>query len=235
MKRSDIDLFAKNTLENYTMTPRDGTWQRISDELDDVAYSKKRNSFRVSMGILLLGLLCGIQFTDDNVTTTTVITIEKSANPLSGPVDSKNEEVQTVALVKQSPFLNKKSKSVVNTKAEKGGNAADHPKGKTSENLFYNSVSVTDMDKNQEASKMELLLEEPAISSVKEVTEAELELLLNRARTNIKRERSLTEIPKSNAHMMLAEIQSEAELPVQQRFFHDVKQGFVKLKTVLAN
>ena len=136
MKRSNIDVYAKKTLENHTMVPKDRTWQRLSDELDDVEFRKKKNSFRVSVGMLLLGLICGLQFTGDNTTALTVRTIEKGSDPLSGSINTNSERDQTIVLVKQAPVINKKSTVVANTKAEKRRYGSGYGKGLTSVNPF---------------------------------------------------------------------------------------------------
>ena len=235
MKGSNIDFYAKKTLENHTEVPKNNTWQRLSDELDDVEFRKKKNSFRVSVGMLMLGLFCSLQFTGDNTTTLTDSTIEKGSNLLSGSIKTNSEQDPIIVPVKQSPVINKKSTATVvaNTKAENIKNSVGYEKGMTSVNQFH--ISKPSADKSEAFEEATLPIQKDVVSSVEQVTEADIELLLKRARTNIERERSLTEIRKSNAHNMLTQVERDIQQPVERRLYRDVKQGFVKLKTILAN
>ena len=233
MKGPDIDLFAKNTLEKYRIEPKESTWQQLSDELYNLENKKKKRSYRMSAGMLFIGLMLGLQTTIDNVTSGNAEIMEKSAS-VSSESDNNNVEHQSDKQVKQSAVIEKKNSLVADNKVEKSEKTIRHRKGMTSEDLFYSSTPS--FYKNEKATKTIPIQEEPIVEAVgEEVTDADLEHLLKRARTNIERERLMVENRKNNAINLLAEIEREDELPARKRFSVDVKQGYAKLKTVLAN
>lgn len=241
----------KNKLEQRNIQPSSEAWQKLSDKLD-ANNSKKNNKGFWYLGIAasIVGILLITNVFNNTNTDIVEPIIVDTKNDLES---SKEKAPDTIIIDKEETQQSKpeeKAEAVKNSNPVKKDGLKQKLK-KEQLKLIPNKVeetviAVNPEEKHQEPEVKKLTLEEQkaqevvaqiqTMQQIKEVTDAEIEALLNTAQKEIIQKRLYDESTKRvDANALLLSVEDAIEeQSFRTRVFEMLKSGYKEVKTVVA-
>jgi hypothetical protein len=236
MKNFDIETYARKTLEGSVISPKDDTWRGLSDKLDTLYYRKRKKIIRIKAAIFiaLFAYIPSATLNSDTARNMTGLANhhQNSGIPSSVAVIDELDNGDRSTRRHRAPTTDRKEthkeKNVVTPRKKpiRLADTDDMGRNKRSREYFLKNV------KN---------LEMPNIDTHIEVTDAEVDSLMERARQNLQMERALQEAREVMIHQMLADVEreiSDIEGEIEAKnagFYQNIKRSYTKLKTVISN
>jgi hypothetical protein len=228
MKHFDVEAYAKELLEGYTLKPNESTWPKLLDKLNEAEQKKRKQGYYVKGATFLVILMLGIGFTnegiEDQVSKPFIDTqVNLIGNEPRGLHPAQTQEVRTeksgsLIIAPNNKKVSVKGRGMVVGTKKKVSISSD-----TSTENVYVVKNITATNTSSESRNLE-------------VTEAEIDDLMSKARQNVERQRALLRMRKVLAIEMLAEIEEEIEHQQHRDgLSQSLKYGFVKLKDAIAN
>ena len=247
----------KDKLEQRTIQPSSNAWQKLNDKLDS-NQSKKSNKGFWYLGIAanIVGILLITNvFNNDNTNATEPTIVDTNKTNLE-PVNSNSEEESTTdaieSIIKDAEILASENDKKETPKKQPSKNSVLKQKiskeqlklipSKTEETVI--AINKTEEQKETDAKKLsfeeqkvkEVVAQIQSIQKTKEVTDAEIDALLNAAQQEITFKRLYDESTKTiNANALLLSVEDEIEeQSFRTRVFEMLKTGYKEVKTVVA-
>ncbi len=253
----------KDKLEERTIKPSPEAWQKLSDTLD-ASQSKKSNKgfwyLGIAASIVGVLLITNVFFNNDNANGVepTIVDVEKTNSKsidndnnteeniakekevfsnddevLASENNSKNNEVETPkkqptqkSVLKQK-IVKEQLKLIPNKTVETvvASNVKEEIKEETAKKLSF---------KDQKA--LDVVVQIQTMQKTKEVTDAEIDALLNAAQQEITFKRLYNENTKSvDANALLLSVEEDIEeQSFRTRVFEMLKAGYGEVKTIVA-
>ncbi|MDC6384260.1 hypothetical protein D2V93_00035 [Flagellimonas taeanensis] len=240
-----LEKHIKEKLEERTITPSPGAWDKIASQLD-AAPKKKGKKWQVYamaasfVGILLLSLL----FVNKGKTIPEIQVVEEKVDQID--MEKKNEtQSPRQELTKTLPV--QEETKVVNNGLEPM--PEENPKGFTDELPISQPVLAQEETKQLERDK--LIKESDALITQKVeevvaqvqhmeglnrgVSDAEVDSLLREAQKQIMADKLFPKNGSVDAMTLLAEVEEELDESFRDQIFDALKEGYFKLRTAVAD
>ena len=247
----------KDKLEQRTIQPSSNSWQKLNDKLD-ANQSKKSNKgfWYIGIAASIVGILLITNvFNKDNTNATEPTIVDTNKSNLES-VNSNSEEESTAdaiePIIKDAGILASENDKTNNQK-EQSENKSQLEQKITKEQLKLISskteetvvaIKKTEEQKETDAKKLnfeeqkakEVVAQIQNMQKTKEVTDAEIDALLNVAQREITFKRLYDENTKTiNANALLLSVEDEIEeQSFRTRVFEMLKTGYKEVKTVVA-
>lgn len=241
MKRFDIETYSRSTLKDHTLTPKNGAWQFLSDKLDQLEHKKRLRTAWIKAALFIAVFIYGVVLTKDSsdrhgimpLTETNGDTIniqnkniraankaypeawEKTIGPLVSENSASNHTAPKIEDTTHGP--NKALKRA----GPKTGGGEKMPLGKILANQTRN-------------------LKDFGFPPKPQVTDAEIDALMRKARENIRRGRAYKheEMALSPARSTLAHtavVEEEDDPNSGNLSINNIFREFMKIKSTFAN
>ncbi|WP_418500977.1 hypothetical protein [Flagellimonas sp.] len=238
-----LEKHIKEKLEERTIAPSSGAWDKIASQLD-AAPKKKGRKWQVYamaasfVGILLLSLL----FVDKGESIPEIQVVEEKVDTID--MESKTQSPQQ-ELTKTFPV--QEETKVANSDLEPM--TEENPKGFADELPISQPVLAQEETKQVEQDKF---IKEPdalitqkveeVVAQVqhmeglnKGVSDAEVDSLLRQAQKQIMADRLFPKNGSVDAMSLLAEVEDELDESFRDQIFDALKEGYFKLRTAVAD
>ncbi|WP_422079628.1 hypothetical protein [Ulvibacterium sp.] len=227
MKHFDVEIYAKEKLGGYSLTPNKSAWSRLLDKLYEEE-QKDRSRRNYLKGIaFLVAFMFGIGFIAEEIDgftnrsfTDNTINLIGQGHQVSQFAEkkvkcTKTESLPEVSERKEVVFIGHGIGAGMKNKVNK---AQDNDSGNQDVAEHLETINVSVKSENSK------------------VTEAEIDDLMRKARQNIERQKASQAMRKILAVEILAEIEQEIEHQQNRNSLsQNLKYGFVKLKDAIAN
>lgn len=234
----------KEKLDQRTLAPSQDAWSRLSKKLDQQRRPKTWWIYLAAASVVML-LSVAFFFQKEQVPTPVVVEVDTSPLNKEEVVQPKANEKEVVIQVPQERIA-KKQQVVPNSKVA----ISSETKEKKIEEVLETMVATEDFPASNALDPSETAL---ALNSIEEakiaeivaqaqqlqaqnnvVTDAEIDSLLASAQTAIARERALDRTQMTTAEALLLEVEEELDQSFRDKVFEALKEGFVKVKTAVA-
>tara|TARA_R110000751_G_scaffold62520_5_gene129051 strand:- start:70396 stop:71112 length:717 start_codon:yes stop_codon:yes gene_type:complete len=232
-----LDKHIKEKLEQRTIAPSKGSWDKIASQLEQqqLKSSKKWFPYAVAASILGIVLVSVFLFTKDQNQVEQIQLVDSETNSYKETqveekivdVEDKIEVVQkaseTVEMDKRDNLTRKNS--IPNTVIAK-----EEEKQPLKDELIINSDKLI-TQKVEEVVAQVTLME----SEQQNVSDAEVDSLLRAAQRQILTDRLFAEGGSVDAMSLLAEVEDELDESFRDQIFDALKSGYLKLRTAVAD
>eukprot|EP01026_Neomeris_dumetosa_P002320 TRINITY_DN106208_c0_g1_i3.p1 TRINITY_DN106208_c0_g1~~TRINITY_DN106208_c0_g1_i3.p1 ORF type:complete len:229 (-),score=23.38 TRINITY_DN106208_c0_g1_i3:31-717(-) len=228
MKHFDVEDYAKELLVGYTLKPNESTWPKLLDKLSEAEQKNRKQRYYIKGATFLVILMLGIGFTNEGIE-------DQVSTPfIDTQINLIGDEPEVLHPAQKREVRTKKSGLLIKATTEKKVSIKERRVVvETKKKAFIGSDTSTEniyVEKNIGATNTS------SESWNLEVTEAEIDDLMRKARQNVERQRALLRMRKVLAIKMLAEIEEEIEHQQHRNgISQSLKYGFVKLKDAIAN
>lgn len=228
MKHFDVEANAKQILGGYSLKPNESTWPKLLDKLHETEQKNRKRRCYIKGATFLVFLMLGIGLTKEGI-----------GNQVGGPFVDKlynltNNETEILQFAQKREV--RKEKAVLLMKAPNDQKVSPQVHGRVARAKKKTAILS---DTNAESPDVEINRATTNTSSESrnlEVTEEEIDDLMRKARQNIEKQKALQAMRKLLAVEILAEIEQEIEYQQHRKSLsQNLKNGFVKLKDVIAN
>lgn len=229
MKHFDIDAYAKEKLEGDTLRPNATVWPKLLERLYEAEQKQRKRRYYVKGGAFLVILMLGLGFTNEGIGD------QVSAPFIDTGIDFMDDVPEALYPSPKQTALKEKKRTLIKTTRDKEVSIMGHgTEGKTMGRESLSSDTDA-QDQYDQAPMVDSKVSDRATSL--EVTDAEIDDLMSKARENVERERAaLKEMRRTLAIEMLAEIEKEIEHQKHRNSLsQNLKHGFVRLKDAIAN
>ena len=232
-----LDKHIKEKLEQRTIAPSKGSWDKIASQLEQqqLKSSKKWFPYAVAASILGIVLVSVFLFTKDQNQVEQIQLVDSETNSYKETqveekivdVEDKIEVVQkaseTVEMDKRDNLTRKNS--IPNTVIAK-----EEEKQPLKDELIINSDKLI-TQKVEEVVAQVTLME----SEQQNVSDAEVDSLLRAAQRQILTDRLFAEGGSVDAMSLLAVVEDELDESFRDQIFDALKSGYLKLRTAVAD
>lgn len=240
-----LEKHIREKLEERTIAPSPGAWDKIASQLD-AAPKKKGRKWQVYamaasfVGILLLSLL----FVDKWETIPEIQVVEEKVDPIDTEKENETQSPQQ-DLTKTLPVQGETK--VANSDLEPM--TEENPKGFADKLPISQPVLAQEETKQEEQDKFikesdALITQkvEEVVAQVqhmeglnKGVSDAEVDSLLRQAQKQIMADRLFPKNGSVDAMTLLAEVEDELDESFRDQIFDALKEGYFKLRTAVAD
>ena len=240
MGQSEFYNDVKNKLEQRSLSPSDGAWDKLEVMLDNKDRSVMRRQYRryfIAASMLLLFGLSYLYLSQENS-----ITVEESLVNDEAVIDdtpNKNEVVSEVVIVENKAHSSV-SEGRDNNELVKKQKHTKHRIKITSDAKNQPVLVLVDENIVQESNLEEVLVVEDVVSTkTARDVDAEVEALLADAMRKLPatdnvdkkgKEQSFYEVDEK---ALLATVEEELDISFKEKIFKKIKQGFQKTKTAV--
>ncbi len=228
MKHFDVEGYAKELLEGCTLKPNESTWPKLLDKLSEAEQKNRKQGYYIKGATFLVILMLGIGFTNEGIEDQVSMPFIDTQVNLIGdepevlhPAQTREVRTEKSGLLIKAPTNKKvsiKGRGMAVETKKKAPISSD-----TSMENIYVEKNIAATNTSPESRNLE-------------VTEAEIDDLMSKARQNVERQRALLRMRKVLAIEMLAEIEKEIEHQQNRNgLSQSLKYGFVKVKDAIAN
>lgn len=227
MEPNKLENDFRNKLNQREIQPSEKAWDRL-DAMLSVTEKKKPNRTWMYIAASFLGfLLVGTLFFKQSE-----VEIEKTNQVIT--LEEKNNTEKEITPVKtfEKPFELKSQQAIVNHKIhQKSSEKSELAKNEVAvEKIVKEEFSIEDVKAQEVAQQIAELSQ-----SGKEVTDQEINDLLNKAKRDIAKERILkNSTQKIDAMALLLDAEKGLDNSFKQRVFELLKDGFKETKTFVA-
>lgn len=227
MRHFDVEIYVKEKLDGYSLTPNKLVWSRLLDKLyeeEEKGRIRRRNIKGVAF---LVAFMVGIGFIAEEIDGFT----NKSFSDNDINLIGQGHQVLEVD-EKKVKYL--KAKSLPETPKKNKVSVIKHGIGAVRKNEVF---MAQDRDSgNRHATEHSETINTSVDLGNSKVSEAEIDDLMRKARQNIEKQKALQAMRKLLAAEILAEIEQEIEHQQHRNSLpQSLKYGFVQLKDVIAN
>lgn len=230
MKHFDVEAYVKTTFDDFVLTPNKHTWQSISDKFDKRQHKVKQRIAYIRIAIFtacFLHMPVSIINREDSLETGTgvlnkvwVYEVKNDAQVLD---EIANGNTTTVLYPAKADTKKKNIK----------GAKKDKPNKRAVQFVLTNTEKEKRLP-TQIASKNEENHDESSFLEPVEVTDAEIDALMEKARQTIQMERAWLKARESLKNGILADVEREVETS-NEGVYQDMKRSYIKFKTVISN
>ncbi|MGB5821738.1 MAG: hypothetical protein WBG90_19805 [Saonia sp.] len=232
MKHFDIEIYAKETLEAYTLSPDADTWQKLSDELEKQQHKKRQKISYIRITMMVAILIFGIQFVEDENDIPAIISNTDYIITATTELTDK-DKTPKVQDIKKEDLTG--ANALMASRTSQNGKSAVVQKIKGASTRSNNTIQQEKIEPIESLQNNKTFFDKFATKVDRVVTDAEIDSLMRKARENVEREKSLLAAREALAHDMLADIEKETKRRHDKKFYQNVKRGFMKLKSAIAN
>ena len=240
-----LEKHIKEKLEERTIAPSSGAWDKIASQLD-AEPKKKGSKWQVYamaasfVGILLLSML----FMNKEEAIPEIQVVEEKVDPID--TEKENETPSPQKDVTKALSVQEETKVV---KSELEQMPEENPKGFADELPISQPVLAQEETKQLEQDK--LIKESDALITQKVeevvaqvqhmeglnrgVSDAEVDSLLREAQKQIMADKSFPKNGSVDAMTLLAEVEEELDESFRDQIFDALKEGYFKLRTAVAD
>jgi hypothetical protein len=226
MKHFDVEAYAKTTFNDFVLTPNKHTWQSISDKFDKRQHKVKQRIAYIRIAIFtafFLYMPVSIINREDSLETGTGALNKIWIYEVKNDTQIANGNTTTVIYPSKADTKKKNKKGVKKAKPNKGA-----------VQLVLTNTEKEKRLPTQIASKNEENHDESSFLEPVEVTDAEIDALMEKARQTIHMERAWSKARESLKNGILADVEREVETS-NEGVYQDMKRSYIKLKTVISN
>jgi predicted nucleic acid-binding protein len=248
----ETDKFEKQIrakLQDRELNPSNKAWERISGELNSQVYSKKpiylwmgiAASIVMLIGIALFYFNGAIQELDNPMEVVKTgnkdqleIEQEKKALPIINQKDVVQTEIKTIELFEAKNKATNNKKTVADAVFV---NVADESEVAVLEGVEVEYVNW-DLKQSEQIinSKVaEIVAQVDVMEQFNNVTDAEVDSLLQRAQQEILRDKIFNMDRSVDAMALLTEVEDELDQSFRDQIFNSLKAGFIKVRTAVAD
>lgn len=240
----------RKKLEERTIAPNEMTWNKLNSKLDKLEKRKNNKPFwwlglaASFVGVLLISNM--FFMTNNNNTQPKIVDTETKAETKAeikkeDLVKAINDEAEVV-VYNETQSIQNKTKTIINKTPFKT-NKAVQPKASTSINKNYgvnikteavttNKKGDTDNFETQKINEVIAQIEEIKASK-SNVTDAEIDSLLNKAERDIFKRHSKNSVRVVDANSLLFEVENELEQSFRTKVFETIKSGYKTVRTAV--
>lgn len=232
MEPNKLEKYIKENLEERTLTPSPGAWDRLSNRLDAKPHTKQR-SLRVNawLGIAasivgVIWLAIGFGNKDINLETNPVIV----DNPQPINVE-KSTELKTIELDESKAPIIKEPTNVNQTFVITLSNVDEI------EDVPAESISEMPKALTFEEQKIQEVVAEIQLlkDSNSNVSDSEIDALLLKAQQEIHLNKLYNNKGVVDAALLLQDVEAESDQSFRSKVFEAIKDGFGTVKSAIAN
>ena len=251
----NFDNDIKNKLEERTIEPSANAWDKLSDRLDaSEQKNSKKGFFWLAIAASIVGILLVSQLFFKNTlpnNSTPIIVDTTQESDTEKTIEQTNKEkvstnLEDVLVEKENgliPEERKTSSSTFNNKTQvvelnidKSNIKERLKKGEKINNL--NTSEITGINNKEQQSEILLAQNETEnnlIAKVIEVTDTEIDALLNRAKQDIvKQENQSDNTIALDYNELLQDVEDDLEESFRDKMLKKVKESYYTVKTVVA-
>lgn len=220
-------------LNQREIEPSAGSWEKLQSNLDS---SKKKRFAGFKWAGIAAAIIAGIMVVGilnyDSISEAPAVVdspVKKIRQETPQVVEEKREQVPVKAEPRQA-LVNPRKTSIVKRETSVIAEA------ETEKEAVQNSEdkTVNDLVESDNFSKTEEAIAQTAPSEKTEVTDAEVEALLAKARAQINTQRT-SNVVSVDAKDLLWNVEMEMEQSFREKVFDVLKEGFDKAKTAVVN
>lgn len=232
MEPNKLEKYIKENLEERTLTPSPGAWDRLSNRLDAKPHTKQR-SLRVNawLGIAasivgVIWLAIGFGNKDINLETNPVIV----NNPQPINVE-KSTDLEAIELDKsKTPII--KEPTNVNQIFEIALSNIDEIEDTSAESISEMPKALTFEEQKIQEVVAEIQLLKDSNSNV---SDSEIDALLLKAQQEIHLNKLYNNKGVVDAALLLQDVEAELDQSFRSKVFEAIKDGFGTVKSAIAN
>ncbi len=253
MEPDKFEKYIKSKMNEREISPSDGAWDKISGQINSSKKQGKPAYFWIGVAASLLVLisLSFFYFDSDNgvpkIESTTIVETQKSTS--EDKMENRETSVDQIKEVPKALVVQEKTLKVLD-----GGNTETdfQKKDEEMENIVKENKSLannthkkgfleTDQKPNLipldvlDAKIAEVIAQVDAIEAKGEVSDAEVDSLLQKAQRDILREKLFNKDNTVDAIALLTEVEEELDQSFRDQIFETLKVGFLKVRTAVAD
>ncbi|PRX57864.1 hypothetical protein [Flagellimonas meridianipacifica] len=232
----------KEKLEARKIDPSAKAWEKISQELSTIQKPKRKRKYvyAIAAGFIGLLLVFGILLFNDESNENAIPIVEEDNVPKKQLKKEKSPEFKVQQMeVAESPEETPTESKYKEISKE---TLTDPVVVEIQENKQFNKVPLKDSSvtisediinkKVNEVMNQVIMLEDMANA---EITDAEVDSLLRAAQRDILTDKLLNPEGKVDAMALLTEVEDELDESFRDQIFEALKQGYLKVKTAVAD
>jgi hypothetical protein len=256
MAPDNFDNNIKNKLENRTIKPTEGAWIKLSEQLDTLDKKKPNTTLWFGIAASIVGVLFFILSNDENaIENTTPIIVDTQekvkTNDSNEAIPSIENQLEQIELESNQVIVNTKEQAIPETKQ-----AISPPEQNTikpNDNTINTNISVAEVrhepkvesDANVNLESQNVSFEDQKIQEVvaqikdlqrddKDITEAEIDQLLQQAENQINHKRSYDRSAKTvDASSLLQDVEMELEESFRDKVLEALKSSYESVKVAV--
>jgi len=235
-----LEKHIKERLEDRTIAPSKGAWDKIASQVKEPAPRKRNTWFPYAIAASVVGIVLVSVFFftngDAEVEQIQVVDTETKTETQTQFEDKKVEELvkdeQTeVAKTKSEPVaLEKTEEFALKTPVSNTAIAEEEVKEPLRDEIKINSDRLIAQKVEEVVAQVELME-----TAQKDVSDAEVDSLLRAAQRQILTDKLFTEGGSVDAMSLLAEVEDELDESFRDQIFDALKSGYLKLRTAVAD
>ena len=244
----NFDNDIKNKLEERTIEPSANAWDKLSDRLDVSEKKKsKKGLFWLAIAASIVGVLLVSQLflnhTFLNNTTPIIVDVN-----LENKVETTNKQIKTeeeILVEKENDLIKEKQKNstAFNNKRQEVEYGVEiinekEKQHKVEEINNLNTSEIASINKKEQQSKIQLVQNETEtnlINKVTEVSDQEIDALLNRAKKDIAKQQNQSDNTIAlDYNELLQDVEDDLEESFRDKMLKKVKESYYTVKTVVA-
>lgn len=243
MEPDKFEKHIKNKLGEREINPSEGSWDKISGQLQTPEPSKRNKFFWYSIAAAFIGILIvsTIYFNKSDEA------IDAEIQIVDTPYERNNLPEKQSKIIEQN---NEKEKIVNAQRVTR--NEITEPKKKIEKGVSYNSQVASNQKVNQEIIKDEVLTNTKEQLFNAKITEViaqvnlfeknnlpvssiEVDSLLRKAQQEILSDKIFSQEGEVDAMALLNEVEGEMDQTFREQIFETLKEGFLKVRTAVAD
>lgn len=232
MEPNKLEKYIKENLEERTLTPSPGAWDRLSNRLDAEVHTKKRClSVSAWLGIAasIVGVIwLAIGFGNRNVNLETNPIIVNNPQPINV---EKSTDLKAIELDKsKAPII--KEPTNVDQIFEIALTNIDEIEDTSAESIseMPNELTFEEQKIQEVVAEIQLLKD-----SNSNVSDSEIEALLLKAQQEIHLNKLYNNKGVVDAALLLQDVEAELDQSFRSKVFEAIKDGFGTVKSAIAN
>lgn len=232
MEPNKLEKYIKENLEERTLTPSPGAWDRLSNRLDAKPHTKQRSlGVNAWLGIAacIVGVvLLAIGFGNKDINLETNPVIVNNPQPINV---EKSIELETIELDKsKAPII--KEPANVDQIFEIALTNIDEIEDTSAESIseMPNELTFEEQKIQEVVAEIQLLKE-----SNSNVSDSEIDALLLKAQQEIHLNKLYNNKGVVDAALLLQDVEAELDQSFRSKVFEAIKDGFGTVKSAIAN
>lgn len=232
-----LDKHIKEKLEQRTIAPSKGSWDKIASQLEQQQpkSSKKWFPYAVAASILGIVLVSVFLFTKDQNQVEQIQLVDSETNSyketqVEEKIVNVEDKIKVVQKASETVEMDKRDNLTRKNSIPNTVIAKEEEKHPLKDELIINSDKLI-AQKVEEVVAQVTLME----SGQQNVSDAEVDSLLRAAQRQILTDRLFAEGGSVDAMSLLAEVEDELDESFRDQIFDALKSGYLKLRTAVAD
>ena len=235
-----LEKHIKERLEDRTIAPSKGAWDKIASQVKEPAPRKRNTWFPYAIAASVVGIvLVSVFFFTKSDAEVEQIQVVDTKTKTETQTQFEDRKVKELVKDEQTEVTKTKSEPVAPEKTEEFASkipvsntaiAEEEVKEPLRDEIKINSDRLIAQKVEEVVAQVELME-----TAQKDVSDAEVDSLLRAAQRQILTDKLFTEGGSVDAMSLLAEVEDELDESFRDQIFDALKSGYLKLRTAVAD